>query len=126
VLLKRRKGSTRESFVWLEMDRYFPGRFAVTVRPWDFGRRQRVRLLDDSVSVVLPELMTLREPFPPRVPDDAVPAIERSRRVFSAAYFWLPAGKLAGLHDLNCSALGRNRDHSKQAVCIIVWARCKE
>ena len=44
----------------------------------------------------------------------------------AAAYFRLPAGKLAGLHDLNCSALGRNRDHSKQAVCIIVWTRCKE
>jgi len=46
------------------MDRYFPGRFAVTVRPWDFGRRQRVRLLDDSVSVVLAELMTLARTFP--------------------------------------------------------------
>ena len=50
----------------------------------------------------------------------------RSRRVSAAAYFWLPAGKLAGLHDLNCSTLGSNRDHSKQAVCIIVWARGKE
>ena len=38
----------------------------------------------------------------------------------------LPAGKLAGLHDLDCSTLGSYRDHSKQAVCIIVWARCKE
>jgi len=38
----------------------------------------------------------------------------------------LPAGKLAGLHDLNCSTLGSYRDHSKQAVCIIVWARGKE
>ena len=46
--------------------------------------------------------------------------------MFSAAYFRLPAGKLAGLHDLNCSILGSYRDHSKQAVCIIVWARGKE
>ena len=50
----------------------------------------------------------------------------RSRRVSAAAYFRLPTGKLAGLHDLNCSALRSNRDHSKQAVCIIVWARGKE
>src|SRR5438270_10323259 len=51
---------------------------------------------------------------------------ERSRRVSAAAYCQLPARKLAGLHDLNCSALGPNRDHSKQAVCITVRARCKE
>ena len=38
----------------------------------------------------------------------------------------LPAGKLAGLHYLNCSTLGSYRDHSKQAVCITVRARCKE
>ena len=30
------------------------------------------------------------------------------------------------LHDLNSSTLGSYRDHSKQAVCIIVWARGKE
>ena len=30
------------------------------------------------------------------------------------------------LHDLNWSTLGSYRDHSKQAVCIIVWPRCKE
>src|SRR6266550_7112916 len=34
--------------------------------------------------------------------------------------------KLACLRDLNCRALGPNRDHSKQAVCITVRARCKE
>ena len=34
--------------------------------------------------------------------------------------------KLAYLRDLNCRALGSNRDHSKQAVCITVRARCKE
>src|SRR5258707_12036745 len=50
----------------------------------------------------------------------------RSRRVSAAAYFRLPAGKLAGWHDLNCSTLGSYRDHSKPAVCITVWARCKE
>jgi len=50
----------------------------------------------------------------------------RSRRVSAAAYFRLPAGKLAGLHDLNCGALGSNRDHPKQAVGITVRARGKE
>ena len=34
--------------------------------------------------------------------------------------------KLAYLRDLNCRALRSNRDHSKQAVCITVRARCKE
>jgi hypothetical protein len=34
--------------------------------------------------------------------------------------------KLAYLRHLNCRALGSNRDHSKQAVCITVRARCKE
>src|SRR6266446_5127201 len=34
--------------------------------------------------------------------------------------------KLAYLRDLNCRALGSNRDHSKEAVCITVRARCKE
>ena len=33
--------------------------------------------------------------------------------------------KLAYLRDLNCRALGSNRDHSKEAVCITVRARCK-
>jgi hypothetical protein len=34
--------------------------------------------------------------------------------------------KLAYQRDLNCRVLGSNRDHSKQAVCITVRARCKE
>src|SRR5882724_5698115 len=48
-----------------------------------------------------------------------------SRRQLSATDDCLPS-KLAYLRDLNCRALGPNRDHSKQAVCITVRARCKE
>ena len=44
----------------------------------------------------------------------------------SGSLFPAACWKLAGLHDLDCSTLGSYRDHSKQAVCIIVWARCKE
>jgi len=48
-----------------------------------------------------------------------------SRRQLSATDDCLPS-KLACLRDLNCRAPGSNRDHSKQAVCITVRARCKE
>src|SRR5438874_4821951 len=71
-------------------------------------------------------LMTLTRASHSASSDAAVRANERSRPVSAAAYCQLPARKLAGLHDLNCSALGPNRDHSKQAVCITVRARCKE
>ena len=48
-----------------------------------------------------------------------------SRRQLSATDDCFPP-RLACLRDLNCRALGSSRDHSEQAVCVTVRARCKK
>jgi len=60
VLLKRRQGSTRKVFVWLETDRLLPGLFCrYRASGGILERCQRGRLLDDSSSASPPGLMTL-------------------------------------------------------------------